>query len=302
MKCPYCGSEGGGRYCRNCGRPLEPHDPQDDGAITPEYASWSDICPACRSAPLNRTLKRGFLGLSSREEYSCPACGAVFTASGRNLFKFTRISDISNPVWKEYGSKVLRDRDWKRIAQGSLPGEKQREIDIKNMLAQVRRGDIPWVCTDPSPVILKRGERAVLKIPDVKLKEPRKVRRTYGGGAGPSFRIARGVYLRAGTFGARSESHEEIKEIDSGTLTLTNRRLVFTGGRRTVTIRLNKIVAMEPVNDGITINREGKQRTEYYTGLDRYTLRFNVEGRSYTEPLSGALLAAIIEGLINTAE
>jgi hypothetical protein len=75
---------------------------------------------------------------------------------------------------------------------------------------------------------------------------------------------------------------------------------VFAGQKRTKSINLGKIVSIKPFKDGISINREGKQKTEYYSGLDNAVLRFSIEGRDYEEPLSGAILARLIEGLLKT--
>lgn len=185
---------------------------------------------------------------------------------------------------------------------GGVSDVRQRELDLEYALEAFQRGFVPELQADANAVLLKRGERAVAVIPGVTLKEPRSVRTTYGGGAGPSFRIAQGVYFRTGGFAARSESHEEIKVIDSGTLTLTNRRMVFTGGKRTINFPLGKIVGMEPYRDGIAVNRDGKQRTEYYTGLDNVHLTIRVDDRSHVVPLSGMILMCMVQGLINSEE
>ncbi|MCC7566467.1 MAG: hypothetical protein KO206_09380 [Methanomicrobiaceae archaeon] len=247
-------------------------------------------------------MSRGFLGLTSREVYSCPGCGATFTPMGNGTFRFSGVADRSNPLWKNYGKQTLTGDEWRRIAYGGVSDARQRELDIEYALEQFQRGFVPELRVASNTVLLKRGERAVAVIPGITLKEPRSVRKTYGGGGGPSFRIAKGVYLRTGGFAARSESHEEIKVIDSGTLTLTNRRMIFTGGKRTVNFPLGKIVGMEPYRDGIAINRDGKQRTEYYTGLNNVHLTIRVDDRSHVVPLSGVAFMCMVQGLINSGE
>ncbi|CVK31735.1 hypothetical protein KH990_01350 [Methanoculleus bourgensis] len=297
MRCPACGFEDEGRYCSNCGGLLA-----GETKTAPAKGSWSDRCPVCRANPLAETMSRGFLGLTSREVYSCPGCGATFTPAGNGSFRFSGVADRSNPVWKNYGKQTLTGDEWRRIAYGGVSDARQRELDLEYALEKIQQGFVPELRVETNAVLLKRGERAVAVIPGVTLKEPRSVRTTYGGGAGPSFRIAKGVYFRTGGFAARSESHEEIKVIDSGTLTLTNRRMVFTGGKRTINFPLGKIVGMEPYRDGIAVNRDGKQRTEYYTGLDNVHLTIRVDDRSHVVPLSGMILMCMVQGLINSEE
>jgi len=298
MRCPNCGYEDEGNYCSNCGSPLL-HQP---AATAPEKGlRWYERCPACGAGRLSKTVSRGFMGLTSTESYSCPNCGAVFTREGSNTFKLSRITDTSRPAWRDYANQTLSDEEWKRIADGGVSDARQRELDLDHLITAVREGQIPPLnAAALGSIVPKKGERLVATIPGVTLSEPRSVRETHGGGAGPSFRVAKGVYIRAGGFASRSEFHEEIRSIDSGTLTLTDRRLVFAGQKRTKNINLGKIVSIKPFKDGIAINREGKQKTEYYSGLDNAVLRFSIEGRDYEEPLSGAFFARLIEGLLKT--
>ena len=297
MRCPACGFEDTGRYCSNCGGLLA-----GEANAAPAHVSWTERCPACRAKPLAETVSRGFLGLTSREVYACPGCGATFTPAGNGTFRFSGVADRSNPAWENYGNQTLTGDEWRRIAYGGVSDARQRDLDIERALGEFQRGFVPEFRADANTVPLKRGERAVAVIPGVTLKEPRSVRTTYGGGGGPSFRIAKGVYFRTGGFAARSESHEEIKAIDSGTLTLTNRRVVFAGKKRTINFSLGKIVGMEPYRDGIAISRDGKQRTEYYTGLDTVHMTVSAGGRSHIVPLSGVILMCMVQGLINREE
>ncbi|MHC1588250.1 MAG: hypothetical protein ACXQS1_00360, partial [Methermicoccaceae archaeon] len=146
---------------------------------------------------------------------------------------------------------------------------------------------------DEPPVILKRGEELKAVLPDITLLEPRKV--ATGGYGGPSIRVAKGMYVRLGGF--RAQSHEEIREIDRGALTLTRRRLIFSGSKRAYEVSLKKILSIEPYSDGIAIRRSGKQRTEYFVGTDKVVLDIQVGERRYREPLSGMVLKQLIEGL-----
>ncbi len=78
--------------------------------------------------------------------------------------------------------------------------------------------------------------------------------------------------------------------------------MVFTGAKRTVNVPLGKIVGMEPYKDAIAINRDGKQRTEYYTGIDNAHLTIGVGGRTHVVPLSGVVFMCMVQGLLNREE
>lgn len=146
--------------------------------------------------------------------------------------------------------------------------------------------------SDDLLVLLKRGERILLVLDRIALRESRSV--STGVYGGPSIRIAKGVSFRLGGF--RAQSHDELKEIDQGVLVLTNKRLIFAGSLRSVDVNLSKLTSVETYSDAIAIGRVGKQRTEYFVGLDEHTFAFTVEHRHRKVPLSGEMVKALIEG------
>ena len=206
--------------------------------------------------------------------------------------------------------------EWTRIANGGVSDdeerkigreEKQREIqeaqalkekDVNEFLNGLGNGSINLKSNFNSPIILKKNEEPSLVMNNISFLESRSVRQTVGGYGGPSFRLAKGVSFRVGGISARSESHEELRKIDRGTLVLTSRRLVFIGSKRTVNIDLRKVIAIEPYNDGIGSESENKQKTEYFTGTDKTVLNFTREGRITSLPINGMVLKAAIMGNI----
>jgi len=83
---------------------------------------------------------------------------------------------------------------------------------------------------------------------------------------GVRIRVAKGLYLtpRVGG-GTIKQTETKIEKIDAGELYLTSKRLVFIGEKKTVTVPLKKIFAVEQFADAIKIGREGKQKAEYFT-------------------------------------
>ena len=51
-----------------------------------------------------------------------------------------------------------------------------------------------------------------------------------------------------------------------GRLVVTNKRVIFSGPRKNVSFPVSKILEVHEYTDGLSINREGKQKTEYYLG------------------------------------
>jgi len=91
--------------------------------------------------------------------------------------------------------------------------------------------------------------------------EPRAIREYVRGFSG--FRIAKGVYIGGGR--GRAESHEELRVLDYGTLTITNKRLIFMGKFKGHNIKHDHISFVDVHTDGIQIGKTGRQRTMYFS-------------------------------------
>ena len=339
MICPQCGQQASGNFCAVCGARLftEPQaappspqvgalaetvppttpaetpapqalSPASPGAApaaaaaavaqppaTPLLAHFGALCPVCRSQAMHETDVKGFL--HTKRELVCGRCGSVFVEHGTSpeLFELDRTTQASLPAWGGYAHKRLSGREWQTIAQGGLSDEEQSEADLAGAMKALRQGRVAAQTSAEAPILLKGGEGVVFCIPDVTLREPRSV--TTGGYGGPSIHVAKGLTLRVGAF--RAQSHEELKDIDSGTLVLTTKRLVFAGTLRSLDVPLARLVSVDAYSDAVAVRRTGKERTEIFFGLDRHRYEFVVEGRSYTEPFSGLILKYAIEGQLN---
>jgi len=303
IKCPNCGFEDAGNFCSHCGTALPQPSVAGKEVAAPDLF-WTAKCPVCRTARLEMVTEKRLFGLKTTESLKCGNCGAVFTPDG-DRYKLTAVKDKTNTGWQDYGNQSLTEREWKTIASGGLSDAKQHDTDMEQWFTALKEGSIPIkMLGGSSPIILKQKEELQVVLPNVALWEPRKVTRTVGGYGGPSFRIAKGVYWRVGAFGAESRSHEELKELDRGALTLTNKRLVFSGAIRTVDINLPKILSIEPYSDGVAVRSSGRQKTQYFVGIDpkRVSATVSVNDRKYEEPFTGLMLQYLIEGLIKRNE
>lgn len=99
-------------------------------------------------------------------------------------------------------------------------------------------------------LFLKNGEIALWS-GTAQLVEPRRPPGHYQGASqGMSFKIAKGVRYRVGATRGTFVPGDEVQSVvDSGSATVTNRRVVFTGGKATREWAYEKFVGMETSND-----------------------------------------------------
>jgi Bacterial protein of unknown function (DUF853) len=104
-------------------------------------------------------------------------------------------------------------------------------------------------------VVLKKGEMGLFQEPSVLLET--RAYRIYGG---LGTRI-QGIYLGGGA----SESHQRLREIDSGILVLTDQRLIFDGRHENRSINLPDVISANAWSDAIEISSSRRQKSQIYT-------------------------------------
>ncbi len=283
--------------------PTEINPPLSDGQ---DFTSIKR-CVACGSERLSvDEEKGGFLWSSKYQTVSCADCGTKFRkeiggkwrlyATTHAIFENGR----ENKVWQHYSSQEATAREWVNIGNGGVSDEEQKVIDIEAWLEKVSEGmmKVSFKGVD-TPVIMKTNEELLFALPNVTLKEPRAVRKSSGGYAGPSFRIAKGVYFRMGRFGSTGESHQEIRDIDRGILTVTGERFIFSGNMKTINLDLREIVQVDPFIDGLALHKEGREKTQYFVWNENVgKMQLGNGERKYNEPVSGMVVKCVMEGAI----
>jgi hypothetical protein len=236
------------------------------------------------------------LGLHHQAGLICPHCGSLLLEEKNDAthFELTATHQPSLPAWQTYAHKTLSAQEWQRIAAGGASDEEQAKLDLATELSLLRAGHVTFAAPDQAPLLLQAGERLVFVFNAITLREPHSVSTGYYGG--PSLHVAKGLTIRTGAF--RAQSHEELKDIDRGTLSLTNKRLVFAGALRSVEVALAKLTSIEAYSDAIAIRRAGREKTQLFFGLGEVAYTFAVDGRRHSEPCSGLIVKYAVEGLL----
>ncbi len=128
------------------------------------------------------------------------------------------------------------------IPTATLSPFRQRLMRLQ-LLTGIRRGELPEYV--PLNVSLNRGEICHWQ-ERCWLLEERVVSRQYvGGSRGVSIRVAKGVTYRAGAHRGHLESTRGLVKTADGRLTITNQRVIYSGGAKAFTLSFNKVVGMD---------------------------------------------------------
>ncbi len=106
------------------------------------------------------------------------------------------------------------------------------------------------------PFNLQKTEKLVWVFQNVDYYEEKTRTQYVGGSQGVGIRIAKGVYYRVGAFKGERQQTSEIAHADRGLMGVTNKHLYFVGATKRFRIAYNKIVAFEPFEGGIGVQRD----------------------------------------------
>jgi len=118
-------------------------------------------------------------------------------------------------------------------------------------------------------IILKQGEEAYI-VTESNLYENRGTTYSKSSGHGGAVRIAKGVYIGGSNRSGSSETRQELKLIDKGVLTLTNKRLVFDGNRENRSIPIDKIISVDHYTDSVEISSESRSKSMLFNVPNPY--------------------------------
>ena len=132
--------------------------------------------------------------------------------------------------------------------------------DILERLVVARANDGRLPALAACSIILQKGEIAHLEA-SAQLLKWQAVREWKGGSSGFSFRVAKGVYYRTGrTRGHIVTTGQRLAPEDTGTLTVTSKRTVFSGSQKALQFAYPKLLDVQVYTDGIRLSVSNRQQ------------------------------------------
>jgi hypothetical protein len=170
---------------------------------------------------------------------------------------------------------------------------------IAKVLEDLRTGttNINFVLEAP-PLVVSEQEKVAAVLPKTTLLEPKTVRVRQGSRHSSSTRIVRGYSVGSGSYSSTTESHEQLRAIDLGTLIVTNQRIVFMGKLKTISIDVNKMMGIDEYRDSIGIHRTDKPNVESFKISDDLMLTYHEDDKDVPLPFTGQILGWIIHHTI----
>lgn len=141
-----------------------------------------------------------------------------------------------------------------------LPDKTQQNLFDVRMLTNISKGLFPNLQVN---ILLKANEICHFATP-VQLMEELTKTRYVGGSSGVSFRVAKGVTLRSGSFRGQAVKESYKKVTDGGTLYVTNKKVLFVGAGKNVSYPMSKIINITKYTDGIKFEKENETKSRVF--------------------------------------
>lgn len=159
-----------------------------------------------------------------------------------------------------------------RVLQAQQQAAKQAEQERKAYLAQFGGIDPAEVIahvqagtylSEPAGIITRKGE-TVLWGTAATLSEDRTTSKYVGGSSGISVPMGHGFRFRVGSYQGHTIHSERLTQIDQGKLIITTGRLIFVGGKSTITILVAKVLHTILYKDGVDVRAENRKKREVF--------------------------------------
>ncbi|SRR6266436_43369 len=180
-----------------------------------------------------------------------------------------RSSELNGTVTKEAERELNKIQTFLRIPDGEIAGSK-RELAKLRLLNEIQVGNMPTV--EVKNLVLQKGETPHWSEP-ASLLEERVVSRHYEGRSqGVSIRVMKGVSYRVGASRGNLVADKQIMPVSTGSLVVTNKRVIFNGNAKSFALRLEKILNVQPFADGLQLSDD-----KGHTRLMKYASNWNSE-------------------------
>jgi hypothetical protein len=140
------------------------------------------------------------------------------------------------------------------------------------------------------PLVIYKNEKVLAALPNTALLEPKLVRVRQG-----SRYASRGRLGGFSNYSSTTESREQLKQRDVGTLVVTDQRVAFLGQLKTVSIDAGEILGVDTLPDGVALHCKSKENVESFKISPDLMVTYAQDLDEVSVPFTGAILGCIID-------
>lgn len=162
--------------------------------------------------------------------------------------KITADERISPEEWEELNTIAKNLNVQIKIDEGS-----KAKLEKMKLYWLIENGELPVKQVD---INLQKNEVCYFSANADWLESRTVTKGINYGGVGYRVKIMKNVYYRAGSMKVQRITSEQLLQIDSGSLYITSKRIIFVGSKKNTNIQLSKVLSVTPYSDGVGIEKD----------------------------------------------
>jgi DnaJ-domain-containing protein 1 len=215
---------------------------------------------------LSESEKKSLKQLASDLRLSEETLTALTQAKAQEILQAEADTVLSTKRYSPQDETMLTQLARNLGGRLELDASSKRLLNKYRLLWEIDNGQIPEVAADIS---LFKGERCYSQTMADWYELRTKTTSVSYHGPSVSIRIAKGVRYRLGNVTPIRHTKEELTRLDSGTLYITDRRIIFKGTKKNTTLRYSALLGFTPYSDGIELERSsGRSPVIIVNGTD----------------------------------
>ncbi len=151
----------------------------------------------------------------------------------------------------EAEEKELQEIQFFLLVPDSQIVRNREELQRLRLLREIEEGKLPT--TNAHGLVLQADEVAYCREQAFIMEERVTDREYVGGSHGISLRIAKGLSYRVGSYKGHLVSRKGIVQVSRGDIVVTNQRIIFRGDRKGFNIKVDKLLGVDVLADGLRI-------------------------------------------------
>jgi len=171
-------------------------------------------------------------------------------------------TSLDGKITKSEEEELEKIQKYLNLEDGEISKRKE-ELTRLRLLTEIHEGNIPTLTL--SNVITQKDEMVYWAEPSSLLEERVVNRRYEGGSKGVSFRIMKGVNYKIGGHKGHYVVDKANVKVSSGKLIITNKRIIFSGDKKSFSIRLDKIIDISLFTNGLKFSEINKNEPRLIT-------------------------------------
>jgi hypothetical protein len=90
---------------------------------------------------------------------------------------------------------------------------------------------------------------------------------------------------------------EKMHAIDEGAFLITNKRLLFIGVKRTISVPLKEIIEVDSYEGTVGLHCQGKVKVQFFQLNGSLTVHYQHDGKVFEAPIHGAMVKELIDSI-----